>query len=458
MVKNNPSVSIIITAHNYGKYLGESLKSALNQNFNNYEVVVVDDGSTDNTQEIIRNYKKQHPNKIKMVTLDGVGLSKACNKGVEKSSGKYIVRLDADDYFDENILLIEATYLENHSEIDLVYPDYFEVDKEGNLINYKRLMKIGKELKTFDRCPLAIGAMYRRECYDEIGGYDESLKHQEDYDFWVRFTKKFKAHTINLPLMYYRQHGESMSTNLKPRMKARRKVKNNHAEGLENKKVLGIIPARAKSRVEGKLALRKVGDKTLIQHTIEEGKKAKHIDKLIVSTDDEEIAEEAKKHGTEVPFIRPKELAGFGVGIEAVVEHALTYFKKEENWEPDIVAILHVPCPFKTGDQIDEAIDTLALHDKDTVISVTEDKRYFWKPGMYGLEPLTFRKRHLKKDRETMYRENGAIYVFKTENLKNKSLFGDKIGNIIMYPDESLHIENEFDLEMANKMAETKNE
>ncbi len=456
---NKPKVSIIITAHNYAKYLKECIDSALNQNFDNYEIVIVDDGSTDETPRILKRYKKRYPRKIKIVTLNGVGLAAASNAGIKASKGEYIIRLDADDYFDENILLVESNYLDRHPEIGMVYADYFEIDDEGVLISYKRLMKLGKEIKTLDRPPLAAGAMYRRKCYDAVGGYNEALRYQEDYDFWTKFTKKFKVHNINLPLMYYRRHSGSMSTNMKPKMAARRDIKKRIANiKIGDHKILAIVPARAKSRIKGKLALRKLGRKPLIAYTIEEAKKCKLIDRLIVSTDDEEIAEVAKRYGAEVPFLRPKKLASFGVGIEAVVKHTLDYLKKEEGWTPDIVAVLHVPNPFKKEEHITEAINTLMIYDTDSVISVTEDEHFFWKPGKHGLEPVTFRKRLLKKDRETMYRENGAIYVFKPENLKTGDILGNSVGNILMDKEESLHIESEFDFWLAKQIIKKHNE
>jgi len=209
-MRDKVKVSIIITAHNYGKYLCQAIDSVLAQCYKNFEIVVVDDGSTDNTPVILENYKKKHGDIIKVVTLTGLGLAKACNVGIKVSEGEYVVRLDADDYFDENLLLIESNILDNDPEIHMVYPDYYRITKQGEIIDHCRLLKANVEVKLLDRSPLAAGAMYRRYCYDAIGGYNEGLRYQEDYDFWIKFIDKFNVYNVNLPLIYYRQHGNNI--------------------------------------------------------------------------------------------------------------------------------------------------------------------------------------------------------------------------------------------------------
>jgi len=225
MTDNSPKVSVIVTAHNYAEFLEECLDSVLRQTYDDFELVVVDDGSTDETPELLRDYSYEYPEIIKVVTLSGEGLPSACNRGIEAADGEYIIRLDADDYFDKNILTVEASYLDANPEIDLVYPDYYTIDKGGEIKNHVRLPKVGEEVKLLDRSPLAAGAMYRRSAWEQIGGYNESLNYQEDYDFWIKFITEYDVHNVNLPLMYYRQHGSSMSTNFTARMNARRDVK-----------------------------------------------------------------------------------------------------------------------------------------------------------------------------------------------------------------------------------------
>lgn len=447
-----PKVSVIITAHNYGRYLKQCIDSVLNQTYKDYEILVVNDGSTDNTAEILEGYR----NRAKVIDLPGVGLAKACNHGIKASSGEYVIRLDADDFFDENILLIEATFLDTHPEIDLVFPDYYRVNEKGEIIEHVRLLKVDEEIRLLHRSPLAGGAMFRSRCFHELGGYNEKLKYQEDYDFWIRFISKFKVRNINLPLMYYRQHKLSMSRDLQGRLAARRHVKEEFVkkhlrQKIEKLRIIAIIPARAESRIDGgKLVLRPLNGKPLIAYTIEEALKCKLLDRVIVSTEDEEIANTARKYGAEV-IMRPKELAVEGVPVEYVVLHALNYLEKE-GYRADIIATLHVISPLKKECHITEAINTLLIFDTDTVLSVTENKKFHWKPGMNGLSPL-FEKRLLKSEREVLYEENGAIYVVKRESLeKTQNMIGKRVTYIEMTEEESVRINSEFDFWLAEQI------
>jgi glycosyltransferase involved in cell wall biosynthesis len=132
-------VSIIITAHNYGRFLRQCLDSALGQQFDGpFEVILVNDGSRDNTAAICDEYERRYPDRLRVLHLEGIGLSRALNVGMQHARGSYVVRLDADDYFDERLLMLEADFLDRHPEVGMVYPDHFRITTEGVLIDYVR--------------------------------------------------------------------------------------------------------------------------------------------------------------------------------------------------------------------------------------------------------------------------------------------------------------------------------
>jgi len=451
MIHKNYLVSIIITAHNYAKYLSQCIDSALNQNFENYEIIVVNDGSTDHTKDVLKNYESN--NKIRIYHLQGVGLASASNFGIQKSKSKYIIRLDADDYFDENILLLESNILDKRADTGMVYPDYYLINKYGNIIEHIRLPKVNDEIKLFDRSPLAAGAMYRRSCYDAIGGYNEDLRYQEDYDFWLRFIEKFNVYNINLPLMYYRRHNNSMSGNAIPRIKTRRYVKSKFAKQKNNKvNVLGVIPARANDWQRNSLALQMLNGKPVIAYSIEEALKTKGLSRIIVSTDCVKIAEVSRQFGAETPFIRPKNLSLDTVWVEDILRHTTNFLENNENFLPDMVVALPITSPLRKAHHIQEAIDTMILHDTDSVISVFRDTSFHWKPGKYGLKPIIYKKRLLRHDKESFYRENGVVYLYKIQNIKNKLDLGKSVGHIEMLPEESLRIRTLYDFWVIEQM------
>lgn len=138
-------------------------------------------------------------------------LAHACNVGISKCSGEYIVRLDADDWIDNQLLELERDYLDQHPEIDCVWCDYIEAKSH----------KKGEDFETFmlEHSPQhalehACGAMYRKSVWQELGGYDPDLEYQEAFDFWCRFNQGgYKAERLEVPLYLYRKGHTSMSTN-----------------------------------------------------------------------------------------------------------------------------------------------------------------------------------------------------------------------------------------------------
>jgi N-acylneuraminate cytidylyltransferase/CMP-N,N'-diacetyllegionaminic acid synthase len=306
--------------------------------------------------------------------------------------------------------------------------------------------------------------MYRRSAWEQIGGYNESLDYQEDYDFWIKFITKFDVHNVNLPLMYYRQHGSSMSTNFSARMNARRDVKRSFVETnstFEDTEVLGIIPARAEDRidlpsdVDGPLSLVEIDDRPLIDFTIAEVQNAQHVDRLLVSTEDEAIAEVARELGAEVPFLRDETLSSPTTQLADVIESLLERLRATEDYEPDVLAILPYVSPLRTAEHVDEAIDTSLIFSVDSVISVYENSDFLWQPGKYGLKPL-FEERLLRRDRESMYHENGAIYVTTPETvLRRNELIGQHVGHILMEERNSLHIDSRFDFDICSHLLES---
>jgi glycosyltransferase involved in cell wall biosynthesis len=450
---SNKKVSIIVTARNYGKYLPQALDSALGQTYDNFETIVVNDGSTDNTEEVLDAYRGIA--RVVMLRLDGVGLAAAANRGIKESSGDYIVRLDADDWFDENLVAVLANYLDRMPDIGLVFGDYYTVDAGGEIIGNLRRAKVNDDVELLDRPCLAAGAMYRRECFDEIQGYNESLRYQEDYDFWIKFIDKFKIHNVSLPLMYYRQHAGGMSRNWDARMAARRQVKhqfvkNNRSELTRN--VMAVIPARG-DRINGEyLPLLKLGNETLLERCIRATKAADAMVKVIVSTEDQEIADHAVAAGAEVPFLRSQNLSGPEAMVENVVANLLERVQLDGGYA-DIAVVCHPHSPFIKTEHIAEAIDTLLLYKTDSVLAVVEDLTYHWMIGRHGLKPVGYRERVVRQDKDLIFKEAGSVYAVDTQQfLSTGNFFGERIGHIELSSHDAFRIHTQWDYEVAQQL------
>ncbi|MBI3074830.1 MAG: acylneuraminate cytidylyltransferase family protein [Parcubacteria group bacterium] len=228
---------------------------------------------------------------------------------------------------------------------------------------------------------------------------------------------------------------------------------------MEKKKIVAIIPARGGSKGLPRKNIRLLGGKPLISYAIETAKRSAFVQRVLVTTDDKEIAGVAKKYGAEVPFLRPAELAADDTPPDPVLKHALEFLKEKENYKPDIIVWLEPPCPFRTPAQIDEAVRLLLADKKaDSLRSVCEPFQNPFKSwtlqGKY-LEPLiTERGKVLhtgpRQKTRKVYWQNGAIFLLKYNTIMKKgNFFGDKILPFIVGNDQFIDIDEEKDLRLA---------
>jgi len=210
-------VSIIITAYNYERYIERAIRSCLDQSLakSQYEVIVINDCSTDNTSKILENYE----NEVRVFNMEkNIGLAAARNFAVKKALGQFVVFLDADDYIQRDMLLIEKTFLTENNSLDAVSVDYYMVDERGNHIEHVNA----------DEKPIACGIMFRKDLLLDIGLYDESFRAREEEDLRIRFLKKHKVYNIILPLYRYRMHDNNLTKNAAEMEKYKEKLSNKH--------------------------------------------------------------------------------------------------------------------------------------------------------------------------------------------------------------------------------------
>lgn len=208
-------------------------------------------------------------------------------------------------------------------------------------------------------------------------------------------------------------------------------------------KIIGIIPARGGSKRIPNKNIKMVGGKPLIAWAIESSLKS-NLDRVIVSTDDERIAKVAKKYGAEVPFLRPKELAGDKLGIEPVLRHTLDWLAENENYQPDAIALLMATAPLRQPKHINEAVKIFKSKKPDSVVSVIEAKANanpHWllkkndsgKLVLFTGKPLT-KIITRSQDLPTCYSRNDMIYLLKPQNLYSKipNLYGENVELFLM--------------------------
>jgi spore coat polysaccharide biosynthesis predicted glycosyltransferase SpsG/CMP-N-acetylneuraminic acid synthetase len=215
-------------------------------------------------------------------------------------------------------------------------------------------------------------------------------------------------------------------------------------------RVTVVIPARGGSDRVPYLNIRRLGDAPLLAHTIRAAKEAKGIDRIVVSTDDETVAEVARAHGAEVPFLRPKELSGDLSSLMPVVRHAVTESEKGSP-RADVVVVLQATTPFRSARSIDEAIAKIGTGKFSAVVSVTSDLSLRWKAEDGLLRPL-FDRAGRRDEQEPVYLENGAIVALSRNVLEKDARFGDAVGFVVLDKREGFSVHDLEDFWMAERL------
>ena len=216
---------------------------------------------------------------------------------------------------------------------------------------------------------------------------------------------------------------------------------------MKDKKIIAVIPARGGSKEIPRKNVKILAGKPLIAWTIDAAKKSKYLDRVIVSTEDREIAEMSKKYGAEA-IKRPEELAGDNVLIWPVLTQLINYLEKKENYKPDIIVLLQPTSPLRFTNHIDESIETLLEGDCDSLVSACPFHYYIWRRKEEEAFPVNydFRKRQVRQETTPEYRENGAIYIMKKKTfMKEKTIPCGKVGLSIMPVENSFEIDDDFD-------------
>lgn len=227
-------VSIIIPTYNYGKYLNETLKSIMDQSYNNWECIVIDDGSTDNTKEIVNNFILKD-NRFKYIYQINKGVSHTRNVGIKEAKGEFIQFLDGDDLLQINKIKSQIEIFETNPGVDIVYNEVRFFDNE-NIDLLRASLKGNKKDNWMPKLSakgnevisqlssinfiVMNSPLLKRSVFGKVGYFDESMKALEDWDFWMRCALAncyfyFNETKIENVFALVRAHHGSLSTQSK---------------------------------------------------------------------------------------------------------------------------------------------------------------------------------------------------------------------------------------------------
>ena len=211
-------VTIIMPAYNAEAYIGESIESVLAQTYADYELVIVDDGSTDGTRAVVEPYLADHPCRIRFVSQANDGVAGARNTAIRLARGSVFALLDSDDTWAPAFLAEQMRILDGEPDVDIVTGNAFVrgSDADGGTARPFPDTRPAPELLQIlgDETAVFIMTLFRRTVVDAIGGFDEGFRTNEDYDFWIRAARAgFRFRRNPRPLGWYRRRANSLSAN-----------------------------------------------------------------------------------------------------------------------------------------------------------------------------------------------------------------------------------------------------
>jgi len=461
--KLNAEVTIYITNYNYGRYIEKAIKSCINQTFKKIDIVIIDDGSTDNSRNVIKKFSQKYRN-IFVIFQKNKGLIKSSNRALYSAKGKYILRLDADDWLHKNAIKKMYNYLENNNTAEFVFSDYYQVNDKGKILfQYKR--HDFNKVRIHDQPAHGACALFRTQTLKLMGGYDERSTCQDGLDLWLRYIKKFPIHNINEPLFYYRQHNLSLT-------KKREKILNNRnlilqKNNIQKKKLsIALIPIRGAKFDKHSQEFRKLNGKYIIDWVIDEMLKSNKLLYIIISTPDQNILKYVKKKNNPklITLKRLKELSKDIVEIRDTVNQAINFFQKKKKIKIDHILVSKISNPFRDYRYLDNGLNLVEIFNFDILFGVTIENKYYFQHKGNGLLPLrNFDKNFykinkktkysLKKEKDEIYTESGGFTIYKV--LKNKILEikNKKIGHELIDRLSSFELNSNLSWVIAEKIS-----
>jgi glycosyltransferase involved in cell wall biosynthesis len=212
MVRQSPPVvSVIIPTFNRGRFIASAIHSVLAQSYEHFEVIVVDDGSTDDTKSIVAEITDE---RVHYIYQSNHGRSNARNHALKVAQGKYIAFLDSDDLYMPGKLAMQIEYLDAHSEVGMIYTSAVCVDEAGNRLSHTYEATVSgdiyKHIAFFTPVTITLPTVVvRAEVFSTVGGFDENMHRFEDTDMWRRISKQYKIDALSLYTCELRTHDDN---------------------------------------------------------------------------------------------------------------------------------------------------------------------------------------------------------------------------------------------------------
>lgn len=437
-----PKVTVYVPCRQYAHYLDECLRSLARQTLRDWEAILIDDASTDGSVELMEAFRARFPDRVRVLrNAQPQGLRANANAALELARGEYVMRLDADDYLDENALLVLAARLDSEPDVGLVYPNWTWIDESGGYIGQERRKRLWDETHVPDLPAHGACTMVRRRVLKAIGGYDTDLPAQDGHELWLKTLYRHGVASVETPLFFYRQHAGSLSDNQARLLDSRRQVKRRAAaagRGPVAPRIAVVVPVKNTYEQAPDLALAPLAGKPLLDYTLDSVAADPGYACVLVATDDPAVVAHCQRRGDVQVHLRARGLSDPQVPLAQVVANAVGHLEGQGVF-PDIVVVLSAHTPLRRAEHIQEAIDTLLVYPVDQVVSTWENLDLQYRHGANGMQAVNAGSIHQARfEREALYSCNGAIRAMWRETVSPEGFNDGRVGHIVMTRTESL--------------------
>lgn len=444
---NEPLVTIYILNHNYQNYLKQCIDSVLNQTYNNIELFVIDDGSTDDSSSILAEYELNFG--LTIYRQKNQGLVASIRRAFNIAKGDYVIRIDADDWVTEDCIeLLVQRALSKKAAI--VFPDYIEVDTDGNLLHRVSRFDFENEVQVYDTPAHGACTLVEKKAYFDVGGHLDGIVCQDGVDLWLSMTETHKVSNLNIPLFYYRKHLASITQNIPMILKNRVAIFSHHAhKRIGDHKVAGIVLLR--DNLPNKI-YHKEDLIYLIQKTIYKFNSSTTISDIFIICDTimASIAKEIVQNCCKACKIHILQLLN-GLDKNLKIEDVLKELSKNDAfYEFDCLVSQSIGYPLNRSAYIDLAAYTALIHGFTVVESVIENNDMVYRHNGTGLMEISDPTE--RQERLSLYIRKGGITCYLKNEKYKKTNLGK--GHVVIDPHASFYVGNLTDLAIAKIISE----
>ena len=451
-MSEQPLVTVYVPCRNYGRFLTQCVESVLTQLYSNWELILVDEASEDDAAAIAEKLRQCSPDRITVIhNPEPLGLQKLANRVLGLANGKYLMRLDADDWLDEGALLLMVSKLEATPNAGLVYGNYFYTNADGEVLGVERRHRLGVEDRAGHLPPHGACTLFRTRALKAVGGYSEDINAQDGWELWYKLANRVGTVSLDVPVFYYRQHDTSLSRDHQRLLTARSRIFARLGNGLEGSykpTCAAVIPVRESYPDFEGVPYREFGGISLLEKAILSAAEASVVTQIVVSSQSQRVLDFAAKlegQGKVPKHVRvlrnDASISGSKLPIRDILLHAGQRHIELDGVAPDILAFLSIHAVRRCAGHIEKAINVLRITESDSVVSVQEEREPIFAHGLDGLKILNpGRFQDLTYDRERLYSFNGAVIAVWWEVLQQTNLLGEKIGYVEMSAEDSYQV------------------